>query len=80
MSPSRAHLPFSRYLSALALSLSHPFPSRNSYSHSLASSSHARATRTGPDPHECFTLCARDRNCTRLRPQIHLALLAPSQA
>ena len=80
MSPSRAHLPFSRFPSALALSSSPPFPSRNGYSHGPASRSHARVTRSGPDTRERFTLRARDRDCTRLRSQIHLALLAPSQA
>ena len=80
MSPSRAHLPFSRFPSALALSSRPPFPSRNGYSHGPASSSHTRGTRTGPDTHERFPLCARNRDFTRLRSQIHLALLAPSQA
>ena len=80
MSPSRAHLPFSRFPSALALSSSPPFPSRNGYSHGPTSRSHARVTRSGPDTRERFSLRARDRDCTRLRSQIHLALLAPSQA
>ena len=69
MSPSRAHLPFSRFPSALALSSSPPFPSHNGYSHGPASRSHARATRTGPNTRERFRLRARDRDCTRLRPR-----------
>ena len=69
MSPSRAHLPFSRFPSALALSSSPPFPSRNGYLRGPASRSHARATRTGPDNRERFPLRARDRDCTRLRPR-----------
>ena len=71
---------FFAFSSALALPSSPPFPSRNGYSRGPASRSHARATRTGPDTRERFTLRARDRDCTRLRSQIHLALLAPSQA
>ena len=71
---------FSRFPSALALSSSPHFPSRNGYSHGPASRSHVRVTRSGPDTRERFTLRARDRDCTRLRSQIHLALLAPSQA
>ena len=70
----------SRLPSALALSSSPPFPSRNGYSRGPASRSHARITRTGSDTHEHFPLRARDRNFMRLRSQIHLALLAPSQA
>ena len=80
MSPSRAHLPFSRFPSALAFPSSPHFPSHNGYSHGLASSSHARVTRSRLDTRERLTLRARDRDFTRLRSQIHLALLAPSQA
>ena len=69
MSPSRAHLPFSRFPSALALSSSPHFPSRNSYPRGPVSRSHARATRTGPDTRERFTLRARDRDFTRLCPR-----------
>ena len=69
MSPSRAHLPFFAFSSALALPSSPPFPSRNGYSHGPASRSHARAMRTGPDTRERFPLRACDRDCTRLCPR-----------
>ena len=71
---------FSRLPSALALSSSPQFPSRNGYSRGPAPRSHARATRTGPDTRERFPIRARDRDLTRLRAQIHLAPFAPSQA
>ena len=69
MSPSRAHLPFSRFPSALALSSRPPFPLRNGYSHAPVSRSHACTTPTGLDTRERFSLHARDRDCTRLRPR-----------
>ena len=73
MSPLRAHLPFSHFPSALTLPSSPPFPSRNGYLHGPASRSHACATRTGPDTCERLSLCACDRDCTRLRPDLSRA-------